>query len=230
MGLVAYCVAITLETHLLRRAGGDAWSGVLIGLGLGMVNGLLVTVFKVPSIVATLGTLSIFRGIDYLIAGSHQVPLAGLPQGFTDPARDSILGLPIFVAVVIVATVVIVGGHALDAVRPAGLRGRQQPGGGGDPRHPGPRRRVRGVHPVRAPRGRRGRHVGDRVRDDQRDLGERRRARDRRGRRRRRRQHLRRQRDGHRRRDRRLLPRASSPTPSSSSACRSSGSRRSTAS
>ena len=72
-----------------------------------MVNGLLVTVFKVPSIVATLGTLSIFRGIDYLIAGSHQVPLAGLPEGFTDPARDSIFGLPIFVVVVIVATVII---------------------------------------------------------------------------------------------------------------------------
>ena len=106
MGLVAYCVAITLESHLLSGPVAIV-VGVLIGLGLGMVNGLLVTVFKVPSIVATLGTLSIFRGIDYLIAGSHQVPLAGLPEGFTDPARDSIFGLPIFVAVVIVATVVI---------------------------------------------------------------------------------------------------------------------------
>ncbi len=106
MGLVAYCVAITLESHLLSGPVAIV-VGVLIGLGLGMVNGLLVTVFKVPSIVATLGTLSIFRGIDYLIAGSHQVPLAGLPEGFTDPARDSIFGLPIFVVVVIVATVVI---------------------------------------------------------------------------------------------------------------------------
>jgi rhamnose transport system permease protein len=80
--------------------------GLLIGLGLGMINGLLVTVFKVPSIVATLGTLSIFRGIDYLIAGSHQVPLAGLPEGFTGPARGVILGIPIFVCIVIVAVVV----------------------------------------------------------------------------------------------------------------------------
>jgi rhamnose transport system permease protein len=105
MGLVAYCVAITLENHFLT-----APTAILMGIGigavLGMVNGLLVTVFKVPSIVATLGTLSIFRGIDYLIAGSHQVPLSGLPPGFTDPARDTVLGIPIFVAIVLVVVTV----------------------------------------------------------------------------------------------------------------------------
>ena len=106
MGLVAYCVAITLESHLLSGPGAILL-GVGLGAVLGMVNGLLVTVFKVPSIVATLGTLSIFRGIDYLIAGSHQVPLAGLPVGFTGPARDAIIGVPIFVVVVIVAVVII---------------------------------------------------------------------------------------------------------------------------
>jgi rhamnose transport system permease protein len=105
MGLVAYCVAITLESHLLSGPAAIVM-GLFIGLGLGMVNGLLVTVFKVPSIVATLGTLSIFRGIDYLIAGSHQVPLAGLPEGFTGPARGVILGIPIFVVIVIVAVVI----------------------------------------------------------------------------------------------------------------------------
>jgi rhamnose transport system permease protein len=104
MGLVAYVVAITLESHLLTGPGAILL-GIGVGVVLGMVNGLLVTVFNVPSIVATLGTLSIFRGIDYLIAGSHQVPLSGLPEGFTDPARDTILGLPIFVAVVLVAVI-----------------------------------------------------------------------------------------------------------------------------
>jgi rhamnose transport system permease protein len=106
MGLVAYCVAITLENHFLT-----APTAILMGIGigavLGMVNGLLVTVFKVPSIVATLGTLSIFRGIDYLIAGSHQVPLSGLPPGFTDTARDTVLGIPIFVAIVLVVVTVV---------------------------------------------------------------------------------------------------------------------------
>lgn len=105
MGLVAYGVAITLETHLLSGPQ-SILLGVAIGAGLGMINGLLVTVFRVPAIVATLGTLSIFRGIDYLIAGSHQVPLAGLPPGFTEPARDSVGGIPIFVIVAVAAVVI----------------------------------------------------------------------------------------------------------------------------
>jgi rhamnose transport system permease protein len=105
MGLVAYCVAITLESHLLSGPGAIGM-GIAIGLGLGMVNGFLVAVLKVPSIVATLGTLSIFRGIDYLIAGSHQVALSGLPEGFTGPARNAILGVPIFVVIVIFAVVI----------------------------------------------------------------------------------------------------------------------------
>src|SRR4029079_14680668 len=105
MGLVAYCVAIALETHTLDGSGVMVM-GLLLGLGLGMVNGSLVTVFRVPSIVATLGTLSIFRGIDYLIAGSHQVPLASLPAGFTSPARDVVAGLPTFVWIALVAVVI----------------------------------------------------------------------------------------------------------------------------
>jgi len=114
MGLVAYCVAITLENHFLT-----APTAILMGIGigavLGMVNGLLVTVFKVPSIVATLGTLSIFRGIDYLVAGSHQVPLAGLPPGFTDPAGDSVFGIPVFVLIAV--SIVIVGSVILRSTR-----------------------------------------------------------------------------------------------------------------
>ncbi len=105
MGLVAYCVASILEQHIL-----DAPGAIVVGLGLGfvlgMINGVVVTVFKVPAIVATLGTLSIFRGIDYFIAGSHQVPLAALPPGFTDAARDSFLGIPIFVAIVLIVVVI----------------------------------------------------------------------------------------------------------------------------
>jgi rhamnose transport system permease protein len=105
MGLVAYCVASLLESHTLNGPGAIVF-GIGLGLVLGMINGVIVTLFKVPAIVATLGTLSIFRGVDYLIAGSHQVPLAGLPPGFTDTARDSILGIPTFVAIALVVVTI----------------------------------------------------------------------------------------------------------------------------
>ena len=101
-----------------------------------MINGFIVTVLRVPAIVATLGTLSIFRGIDYLIAGSHQVPLAGLPPGFTDAAHDDILGHPDLRPRRGRRRGHRVGPPALDALRAPVLRGRQQPRGGRDPRHP----------------------------------------------------------------------------------------------
>jgi rhamnose transport system permease protein len=105
MGLVAYLVASTLERDALNTPGAIAF-GLGIGLILGMINGLIVTLFRVPAIVATLGTLSIFRGVDYLIAGSHQVPLAGLPDDFTDAARDTVLGIPYFVVLALVVVVI----------------------------------------------------------------------------------------------------------------------------
>jgi rhamnose transport system permease protein len=114
IGLVAYSVASLLERHALDTAGAIAL-GLGLGLVLGMINGVVVTVFKVPAIVATLGTLSVFRGIDYLVAGSHQVPLAALPEGFTDAARDTVFGIPIFV--VIAVGIVVVGSVLLRSTR-----------------------------------------------------------------------------------------------------------------
>ncbi|MCJ7710415.1 MAG: ABC transporter permease [Chloroflexi bacterium] len=114
IGLVAYSVARTLELQVLDPVGAIAL-GLGIGLLLGMVNGFIVAVLKVPAIVATLGTLSMFRGIDYVIAGPDQVPLAGLPVGFTDPARSDIFGIPIFVLITI--GVVVVGSLVLRSTR-----------------------------------------------------------------------------------------------------------------
>jgi rhamnose transport system permease protein len=114
IGLVAYSVARALELNALDPPVAVAM-GLGLGLVLGMINGVVVTLFRVPAIVATLGTLSIFRGVDYLVAGSHQVPLAGLPSGFTDAARDSILGVPMFVVVAVV--VVAIGSFILRYTR-----------------------------------------------------------------------------------------------------------------
>ena len=59
-----------------------------------------------------------------------------------------------------------VGPPALDQVRAPVLRRRQQPRGGGDPRHPVAARRLRRLRPVRSAGGRRRRHVRHRIRDD----------------------------------------------------------------
>ncbi|HET9864802.1 MAG TPA: hypothetical protein VFP37_15270, partial [Steroidobacteraceae bacterium] len=54
--------------------------GLGTGLAAGCVNGLLVTVARVPAIVATIGTMTLFRGIAYAALGDRV--LKGYPDSF----------------------------------------------------------------------------------------------------------------------------------------------------
>jgi rhamnose transport system permease protein len=45
--------------------------GVVVGILCGAFNGLLVTGLKLPSIVVTIGTMSLFRGISFIILGDQ---------------------------------------------------------------------------------------------------------------------------------------------------------------
>ena len=105
IGLVAFVVADVLANQWLPTPAAMAF-GIGLGLVLGMINGLTVAVLHVPSIVATLGTLSIYRGIDFLIAGGKQVTLTELPPGYTDAARAIVLGIPLFVLIALVIVVI----------------------------------------------------------------------------------------------------------------------------
>ena len=54
--------------------------GIVVGLGCGAFNGLLVTRFGLPSIVVTIGTMSLFRGIAFIILGDQAYK--GYPDSF----------------------------------------------------------------------------------------------------------------------------------------------------
>ncbi|MEJ8308197.1 ABC transporter permease [Agrobacterium larrymoorei] len=45
--------------------------GIGVGLGCGAFNGFLVAGLKLPSIVVTIGTMSLFRGISYMVLGDQ---------------------------------------------------------------------------------------------------------------------------------------------------------------
>ena len=65
-----------------------------VGFLCGVLNGLVVTVGRVPAIVVTLGTLSLYRGIDSLIAGGRQVSADQVPQAWLDLTGAKVLGIP----------------------------------------------------------------------------------------------------------------------------------------
>jgi len=54
--------------------------GIGVGLLCGMFNGFLVSVMKLPSIVVTIGTMSLFRGISYIVLGDQAY--GGYPDDF----------------------------------------------------------------------------------------------------------------------------------------------------
>jgi rhamnose transport system permease protein len=71
MGAAAQVGAGTFELVLI---------GLVTGLAAGAFNGVLVTMMGLPSIVVTIGTMSLFRGISYIILGDGA--FRGYPDGF----------------------------------------------------------------------------------------------------------------------------------------------------
>ncbi|MFJ6000610.1 ABC transporter permease [Arthrobacter sp. NPDC092385] len=83
--------------------------GMLFGAVLGALNGLLITIAKVPALVITLGTLYIFRGINNAWAGGTQYFAGDRPEAFGNLSVDTVLGFPVItlIAVVVVAIVAV---------------------------------------------------------------------------------------------------------------------------
>ena len=84
------------------------FAGAGIGLACGIVNGALVTLVRVPSLVVTLGTLYVIRGLDATWAGGNQVNAFSLPDRFNKIGYGKLAGVPylglIAIAAVVVAT------------------------------------------------------------------------------------------------------------------------------
>lgn len=105
VGLSAFVSANTLAENPGIGVLGAVLLGCSLGVAMGAFNGLLVTVGGVPAIVATLGTLYVYRGLDFYIAGGQQVDASDVPQAYLNLATAQILGVPTLVlfAIVIVA-------------------------------------------------------------------------------------------------------------------------------
>ena len=81
--------------------------GILIGAVLGAINGALIAVARVPALVVTLGTLYIFRGVDFAWAQGQQINPSNLPASFLAMGSATVAGLPYLalIAVVVVLAV-----------------------------------------------------------------------------------------------------------------------------
>lgn len=111
--------------------------GVVVGLLVGLVNGLLVVGLGINSVIATLGTMTITRGIAQLMTNGspvHQVPndFRWLGTGFIGPVP-----VPVLIMVVVVVAFVVIQrstllgkftfaiGSNVEAARLAGIKVNQ---------------------------------------------------------------------------------------------------------
>lgn len=105
VGVTAFVTAVMLD-H------GDALviavvAALALGLGLGLVNGVLVGAGRAASIVITLGTLSIFRGLLLAIAHGKEISAYQLPNSYLSIASRLVFGVPLLFIIAIFIVVLI---------------------------------------------------------------------------------------------------------------------------
>lgn len=95
---------------ILISHGWNTWvaavTGILLGGVLGGVNAVIVTYVRIPTIVATLATLSVYRGLAIAMANGTQVTGLPVADPFFDIVGGKVLGIPfsvIALAVVVIA-------------------------------------------------------------------------------------------------------------------------------
>ena len=85
---------------------------IVVGIGLGAINAVFVSIFKIPVLIATLGTASLFHGAMTQFVGTKSYNVGDLPQCFKDFGTFNIVswqlpdgtpqGLSVFVIILIV--------------------------------------------------------------------------------------------------------------------------------
>ncbi len=82
--------------------------GTGCGLGLGLFNGFLVTKFKIPSVIVTLGTMNIYRGMIFILGGK-QIDNRYIPDSLIDLSQpsESVIGIPYSVIIAAVIAIII---------------------------------------------------------------------------------------------------------------------------
>lgn len=91
-----------------QEAGMPMSIAIMIGLGSGMImgalNGLMVIGLQLPSIIVTIGTLTLYRGLAQVIAGDKSIRV---PEWFTGIDNVLILGVPVPVIVFAALSIVL---------------------------------------------------------------------------------------------------------------------------
>jgi len=107
-----YALAGVTAAHLALFAspGVAILAGVAVGLGVGLVNGVIVTAFRINALIATLAMSFVVSGLASLVTGGNLVIDYSRP-GFADLARTSFLTVNTSIFTVLAG--IVVGGTSI---------------------------------------------------------------------------------------------------------------------
>jgi ribose transport system permease protein len=98
LALAGICLALALEAGVPAPAA--IAISLVVGGACGLVNGLLITLGRLPPFIATLGMMSVARGIALMLAEGR--PISGFGEGFRAIATERVLTIPAPVVITIV--------------------------------------------------------------------------------------------------------------------------------
>jgi rhamnose transport system permease protein len=107
IGLVAMMVAFMMKQTPDFPVVGALVLGMVLGAVLGSFNGLIISYGKVPAIIATLGTLSIYRGMVFFYSQGTWINSFELPKAFKLLSKGTPFGLPNMVIIAIVFAITV---------------------------------------------------------------------------------------------------------------------------
>jgi ribose/xylose/arabinose/galactoside ABC-type transport system permease subunit len=98
LALAGICLALALEAGVPAPVAMAI--ALAVGTACGLVNGLLITLGRLPPFIATLGMMSVARGVALMLAEGR--PISGFSEGFRAIATERILAIPAPVLITIV--------------------------------------------------------------------------------------------------------------------------------
>ena len=94
LGMAAMVMGMVARENPKFPIAGLILIAMVVGGICGLINGYLVSYGKIPSIIATLGTLAIFRGAVFVVSDNVQIDPNDVPKGIIDLSTTSPIGIP----------------------------------------------------------------------------------------------------------------------------------------
>ena len=102
--------AAGMTAGYLLNAGADLWvasiAALLVGLLIGLANGVIISYARINPLIATLATLAIVRGLAYVISGGQEIVMHS--EALLELGTGTLFGIP-YIVLILLATFLVFG-------------------------------------------------------------------------------------------------------------------------